>query len=663
MSKLNHIKNYYLENKLFKKRLFLSGIIIICLLAVLIVRLGYLQLHSHVLYAGLAAHNKLVLLPIEPNRGLIYDRNGVLVATNTPIFGLSIIPDQVADLDETIDALKEIIDITPENIRQFYKFLNQRKHFDHVTLKYKLTQDETDKFYAEQYRFPGVTIDVNMIRSYPLGKTMASVLGYVGRIDVQDLKKINFASYGVNSFIGKTGAEKYFEQTLHGKVGNQQVEIDASSHVVRALNTISPVSGDNLYLTIDSKLQQVAMEALGQEHGSVVVVDPKNGEVFAMVSNPSFDPNLFTLGIDPQAFKKLQNTPGQPMYNRAVSGRFPLASTIKPYIALEGLDSGSITPDYSIYDPGHFKLPNSSHVYLDWVHTGHGTVNVTKAIIVSCDTFFYTLATKLGINKIDNILDLFGFGKKTGIESSEEVTGIVASPKWKKQHRGKSWYPGDTVISGIGQGFMSATPVQLAAAVATLAERGARFKLHLLLKREVPGGQIISTLPELTSSIVLKSKKYWDIVINAMHNVVQGINGTARDRFGEDVGYTVAGKTGGAQLFHHNENATAADEARMPKKLRNHSLFIAFAPVVNPRVAIAVVVENSTVAPAVARKVLDYYLSSQPDFVIKKKIKKEVRTEVEDQTQDQESEQTQNQEQDQEANRTEQRNDFDREED
>lgn len=614
-SNFSQIKNYRAETKLFKGRLLLSTFIIICLFGLLTFRLSILQISHHGFYTHLAQHNQTVLLPVEADRGLIYDRNGILIATNIPVFNLSIIPDKVPSLKATISQLQKLIVITPENIKQFKRFLKQHKRFDHIPIKFKLTQDELDNFYANQYRFPGVVVDSSMIRNYPLSGTMVNALGYVGRINAKDLQKIDAANYGASNFMGKTGIEKFYEAKLHGKEGDQQVAIDAAGHIVRTISTTSPINGENLYLTIDSKLQKAAIDALGTEHGAVVAIDPKTGEVLALAANPTYDPNLFAKGIDFKSFQELQNSPGKPMYNRTVSAQYPLASTIKPYIALEGLNSGTVDQNYSIHDPGWFKLPNSSHVYWDWVHKGHGTVNVSKAIMVSCDTYFYTLAVKLGIERIDNALIHFGFGKKTNIEIPEENQGIVSSPKWKREHTGKTWYPGDTVISGIGQGFMSATPIQLAAAVATIAERGKRFRPHLLLKAELPDGKIITTPSETLPPVVLKNKKYWDIVINAMHGVVSSWQGTARTKFGATP-YTVAAKTGGAQLYHHvySENSSVEDESKIPKHLRNHTLFIAFAPVDNPKIAIAVVAENSIMAPMVARKVMDFYLlPHEPD--------------------------------------------------
>ena len=450
-----------------------------------------------------------------------------------------------------------------------------------------------------------------MIRNYPLGKITASVLGYVGRINQQDLKNINVENYRASNFIGKMGVEKHYEKTLHGKTGYKVAEVSATGHIVRILKIIPPTPGDSLFLTIDSKLQQAAQEALGTDRGAVVAIDPNNGEVLALVSHPSYDPNLFTSGIDNATYNKLQRSKDKPMYNRATLGSYPFGSTIKPFVALQGLDTATITPNFTISDPGWFKLPNSDHAYRDWANQGHGIVNVTKAITTSCNIFFYELSLKLGMEKINNILSRFGFGNITKIDTAEENPGILSSPKWKKKHKHKPWYTGDTIISGIGQGFMATTPLQLAHGTAAIAMHGKRFQPQLLLATKKDDDSLIKQEPISLSSVTLKNPKHWDLVIGAMQGAVVSSIGTGRRRFGPNPEYSVAGKTGGAQLFHHklvNENPAFEYQKNIPKHLRNHNLFIAFAPVENPKIAVAIVTENSVNAPRVARQVLDYYL-------------------------------------------------------
>jgi len=605
------IKNYTQEKQLFQRRLIIAAIVILLLIGLLITRLIYLQIYQHDLYSTMSKKNHLELRPIDPNRGLIYDRNGVLLAENVPVFSLDIIPGHIKDLKQTLADLQKIIAISPNDLEQFYKSLRRHRTFEPIPLKLKLTEEEVAKFQVNQYRFPGVMINARMIRNYPLGPTMSSVLGYVGRIDIQDLYNVDTVNYSASNFIGKSGIENYYENQLHGQIGYQQVEIDASSRPIRTVDRIPPIPGKNFYLTIDSKLQQAAKEALGDEQGAVVAIEPSTGEVLALVSTPDFDPNLFVQGISAKQFSKLQKTSGNPMYNRAVRGIFPLASTIKPFLALEGLDSGIITPHYTIYDPGWFKLPKTKHIYLDWNwrYGGHGYVNVDRAIIVSSDGFFYNLAVILGIDRIDDILNRFGFGSKTGIDMPNEASGLIPSPDWKMRVRGAHWYTGDTVISGIGQGFMLVTPMQLAAAVATIANRGLRFQPHLVAKIQLPDDQVFKQPPIAEDPIMLTNKKAWQVVIKAMQGVIRDPRGTGRIRFGTNPKYSVAAKTGTGQVYSsHGRDEDQRSEANIPKRLRNDSAFIAFAPVKNPKIAIAVLIEHSPRAGSIARKVLDYYL-------------------------------------------------------
>jgi penicillin-binding protein 2 len=596
LTRISPLKDYHREIKIFRSRMEKVFWLVILLTLVLFARLIQLQIFEHHFYTALAEHNRLELLPIEPNRGLIYDRNGILIAENKASFSLDLIPENIPDLEKTINALKKIIPLSDDNIKQFYKSLALHQKIEHIPLKMNLSPEEVANFYLNQYQFNGVTIGTRLVRHYPLSDTTSSVIGYMGRIDPKDLLTIDPLNYSASIFIGKMGIEHHYENELHGKVGYKEVEVDAFGRTVRVLKKVLPIPGTNLTLTVDTKLQQIVKDAFGKENGALVAIDPKTGEILALVSQPGFDSNLFVNGIDAKTFEELQNSEDKPMYNRAIRGIFPFGSTIKPFIALEGLDSGAITPDFTIYDPGWFRLPNVSQPFRDWVKNGHGQVNLEKAIMVSCDTYFYTLAVKLGIAKIDAILTRFGFGQKTGIDLDEEVSGAVASPEWKKLKIGKSWFPGDTVNSGIGQGFMSTTPLQLANAAVILANRGISVRPHLLLKEKVSFQPVAQ----------LKDRNTWEIVIDAMQEVVKNPQGTARARFGTNFPYTVAGKTGGAQLYHHKE--VNENEMSIAKKLRNHNLFIAFAPVDDPKIALAVVSEHSTIAPQIARKVLDYWL-------------------------------------------------------
>lgn len=607
MAKRLTLKDKNQEKQLFQRRLLIATLLMLLLAFSLVCRLVYLQIVQHDLYTTLSQKNQLTLLPIPPNRGLIYDRNGVLIAQNIPVFSLEIIPDKVKNLKETIAQLQQIIPISSDDLKAFYKQLRQHRQFDTVPLKLKLDENELARFYVNQYRFPGVVVRAQMIRYYPLGENMVDVLGYVGRINEQDLNNIDTTNYSATNFIGKLGIEKSYESTLHGTVGYQQVETDASGHIVRVLKRIPPVSGSTLYLTIDSGLQIAAMKALGENNGAVVVINPQNGEILALASNPAYDPNLFVQGISNDIYKVLQSDPNRPLYNRALRGLYPPGSTIKPYLAIEGLNSNVITPTFQISDPGYFSLPNSAHVYRDWRKGGHGTVNVSKAITVSCDTFFYTLGVKMGIIRINYIMHDFGFGQLTGVDVGEELPGLIPNPDWKRRAKGEPWYLGDTVVTSIGQGYNLVTPLQQANGVAQIAMSGHGYKPHLVAKIEDAKGHIVDVKPE-PLPVINVDQSVWDLVHTAMVNVLKP-GGTSA--IIGNAPYSIAGKSGTAQVFS-THGVLSDKNANLVKNLRDNTLFIAYAPVENPQIAIAVVVENSMDAKITTRKVMDYYFERHP---------------------------------------------------
>lgn len=595
------------QQQLFQRRLLIASILILVLTCSLLVRLFYLQIIQHKLYTTLSQKNQLTLLPIPPNRGLIYDRNGVLLAQNIPVFSLEIIPDKVPNLKETIKELQTIIPFTPDELTAFYKQLKEHRRFDTVPLKLKLDQTQLARFYVNQYRFPGVIVNAQMIRYYPFGSSFVDVLGYVGRINEQELAKIDTTNYSASNFIGKLGVEKAYENILHGTVGYQQVETDAGGHIVRVLKRIPPVGGESVYLGIDSGLQLAAEEALGSNNGAIVVINPKNGEILAMVSQPGYDPNLFVQGIDSATYKTLQADPARPLYNRALRGLYPQGSTIKPYLAIEGLSSGVITPTFKINDPGYFMLPGSSHVYRDWKKGGHGIVNVSKAITVSCDTFFYTIGVKMGITRIGYILHEFGFGQLTGIDIGDELPGLVPSPDWKKRTKNEPWYLGDTVVSSIGQGYNLVTPLQQANAVAQIATKGHGYVPHLVIKIQDAKGKVTIITPQ-PHPVIQIDPEIWDLIFTAMVNVLKP-GGTSA--IIGNAPYSIAGKSGTAQVF--STHGVIADKSqKLPKNLRDNTLFIAFAPVEDPQIAIATVVENNEEAKKTTRAVMDYYFQRHP---------------------------------------------------
>ena len=600
------IKDHQNESRLFIRRSLTALIIVLIFASVLFFRLVYLQVVNHKMYSTLSRQNLLAILPIEPNRGLIYDRNGVLLAKNVPVFNLMIIRGRVKNINKTVTALKKIIPISDSDIRNFKHSLKQHRRFDPVPLKMNLDETELATFYVNRYRFPGVMVRAQMLRTYPLGETLSHVVGYVSRINAKEMASVDRANYSASDYIGKTGVEKYYEKILHGTVGVKVVEINASGNVVRNIKRILPIPGNNLYLTIDSRLQAYAEKALGDNDGAIVAIQPSTGQILTLVTKPSFDANLFVNGISHHDYKALLNSPDHPLFNRAIRGQYAPGSTIKPFIAIAGLDSEAITIKSKIYDPGWFRLPNTKHVYHDWKYNGHGWVNVSKAIISSCDTFFYHLAVLLGIDTIDTMLNQFGFGQNTQIDMPEELPGLVPSPSWKRQSSGQSWYTGDTVLTGIGQGFLLATPLQLAQATATIAEHGARYQPHLLYKLQKPNDEI-ETLPAIEKPpLILYNPKNWNIVIQAMRNVVSSPQGTAVG-FGRQPGYTVAAKTGTAQVFGKQRDEERS-RMNIPKKLRNNHLFINFAPVNNPQIVLAIVVEHAAYADRIARHITDYYL-------------------------------------------------------
>jgi len=612
MQKRIPIKNHHREIQLTQIRCLVVFIVICILILCLLFRLIYLQINKHDMYTTLSNNNWLGLVPIEPTRGLIFDRNGVLLADNIPVFSLDVIPFEVRNMDKTLAELTHIVSLSDEDIFQFKKQLKQHRRFDEIPLKLKLSEQEVARFSENQHRFPGVMIKARPIRYYPFGNSFSHVVGYVGRINTQELKEIDQGNYSASHYIGKLGIEKFYEEELHGTVGYQQAENDASGKPLRILKEINSVPGKNIYLTIDSGLQLEAEKALKDIRGAIVAIQPATGQVLAMVSNPGFNPNLFVSGISHDDYKALRDSPDRPLYDRSLRGLYPLASTIKPYLALQGLNSGIISEEYNTYDPGWFTLKNSEHEYRCWVHTGHGNVNVSRAITSSCDTFFYELSTHMGIRRIDSILEQFGYGSPTGIDLDHELGGNVPSPEWKKKVHGTSWYEGDTVISAIGQGYFQATPLQLASAVATLANRGKRFVPYLMLREQHADGSITEQTPTALEPVTLANEDTWDVVIDAMKEVVESPQGTAY-RFGRDHEYTVAAKTGTAQVISRRGNNGDAEDlqSEIPERLRDHHLFIVFAPVENPQIALGIITENSSFAIEAARSLLDYYLGKK----------------------------------------------------
>ena len=613
MNKHVELKNHQREIYYFRLRLAVSIGFVLALLAILLARFVYLQVVRHDHYQTLAESNRISVVPIVPNRGLILDRNGVVLAHNYSGYTLEIIPNRTADLEATINELSTLVEITPKDRKRFKKLLAERRNFETLMIRSRLTDEEVARFAAQQYRFPGVEIKARLFRDYPYGEKTAHLIGYVGRINQTDVAQLEendlAANYRGSDYIGKTGLEQSYESELHGVTGVEQVEVDSGGRAVRRLSRTPPVSGNALVLSIDAKLQEIAFQSFGNYRGALVAIDPNNGEVLAFVSKPGYDPSLFIDGIDTQSWDELNNSPDTPLNNRALRGQYPPGSTIKPFMALAGLHYGERSPSFTISDPGYFTLPGSSHQYRDWKKGGHGSVDLFKSIVVSCDTYYYGLATDLGIDRIFSYLSRFGFGKKTGIDLEGETSGLLPSQEWKKKRYQQIWYPGDTVSVGIGQGYNLVTPMQLALATATLANNGIGYKPHLV--REVRSAHIDENHAISNESLLdLEIEPaHLDLVRRAMVAVTQP-GGTAVQA-AAGAPYHIAGKTGTAQVIGMKQGEKYVED-QVQERHRDHAWFIAFAPAEQPRIALVVLAENgghggSTAAP-IARKVLDYYL-------------------------------------------------------
>ncbi|MDD4979093.1 MAG: penicillin-binding protein 2 [Gallionella sp.] len=616
------LKNHLREIFHFRLRLAVSIGFTMVLMAILLLRFAYLQLLRHDYYQTLAENNRISIVPIVPSRGLILDRNGVEMAHNYSGYTLEISPSKVANVDATIDELATLVPIGARDRKRFKKLSSESHNLESVVIRNRLTDEEVARFAAQQYRFPGVEIKARLLRDYPYADKASHLIGYIGRINETDVDQLEendlAANYRGSDYIGKTGLEQSYETELHGITGIEQVEVDSSGRAVRLLSRTAPISGNTLVLSIDAKLQEIAEQAFGNYRGALVAIDPTNGEVLAFVSKPGYDPSLFIDGIDEQSWEELNNSPDHPLNNRALRGQYPSGSTIKPFMALAGLFYKTRSPSRTISDPGYFTLPGSSHQYRDWKAGGHGSVDLYKSIVVSCDTYYYGLATELGIDNIYTFLSRFGFGKKTGIdlgkrldngEFESESSGLLPSQEWKMRRYKQKWYAGDTVSVGIGQGYSLVTPIQLAYAVATLANDGVGYRPHLV--REIRSARAnenraITVPPDANMKLDPDDVA---LVKRAMVAVTQP-GGTAVAA-SAGASYQIAGKTGTAQVVGMKQGEKY-DASKIDERHRDHAWFIAFAPADKPKIALVVLAENGghgggTAAP-IARKVMDYYL-------------------------------------------------------
>jgi len=612
--RLAEIRNTRRELYYFQLRLGVAGAIVLAAFALLFGRFIYLQVIQHAYYDTKAEDNRISVVPILPNRGRILDRNGVVLARNYSAYTLELTPAKIADLNGTIDALSTVVEIQPRDRRRFQRMMEETKTLDSLPIRARLTDEEVAKLTVNLYRFPGVDIKGRLFRQYPLGEMASHVVGYISRIDDRDLERIDDADLSANykgtDHIGKTGLEQSYERELHGTTGFEQVETDAGGRGVRTLSRTAPVSGDNLSLTLDIRLQEAAERAFGDNRGALVAIDPSTGGVLAFVSRPGFDPNLFIDGIDPVNWDALNNSPDKPLNDRALTGLYPPGSTFKPYMALAALELGKRTPTQTIFDPGYYIFGNNR--FRDDKAGGHGSVDMYKSLVESCDTYYYMLANDLGIDNIAHFIGQFGFGARTGIDIEGEFVGVLPSPEWKlkrfKNPAQQRWFPGETISVGIGQGYNSYTPLQLAQAVATLANDGVMYRPHLVDYIENPKtGERTYVQPHPVKTIPLKPRN-----IEFVKHAMVGVNkeGTGARAFA-GASYTSAGKTGTAQVVALKQNEKY-DEKHVTERLRDHALFIAFAPADHPKIALAVLVENAgfgaRAAAPVARQVLDFYL-------------------------------------------------------
>jgi penicillin-binding protein 2 len=597
----------------FRRRIgFVGGFVLFCF-ALLLMRFVWLQVIQYGYYKTRAEENRISLVPVTPNRGLIVDRNGVVLARNYSAYTIEITPSKVPNMEQTLDELSKVINVEAKDRKRFKKLFEESKNFESLPIRTRVSDEEVARFIANRYRFPGVDIQARLFRQYPFGAFGSHLLGYIGRVTDRDLDKIEEQdqdnNYRGTDHFGKAGLELHYEFDLHGTSGVEQVEVDSGGHAVRTLARTPPVSGNNLTLTVDAKLQQIAEKAFGDHKGALIAIEPSTGGVLAMVSVPNYDPNLFVDGIDSTNWDLLNNSPDKPMLNRALNGAYPPGSTFKPYMALAALEYGKRRPEQTIFDPGFYNF--GGHQFRDDKKGGHGTVNMYASIVQSCDTYYYMLANDLGIDNISKFMRQFGFGQRSGIDIEGESEGVLPSQEWKrarfKHPEQQRWYAGETISIGIGQGYNAYTPIQLAVAVATIANNGVMFRPHLVKTiTDTRTGHVTEVEPKPIKTIPLKPENL-EVIRNAMIGVNKEGTG-ARAFAGAE--YVSAGKTGTAQVY--SLKGEKYKEGATKEHLRDHALFIAFAPADNPKIALAVLVENggfgAQAAAPIARQIFDYYL-------------------------------------------------------
>ncbi|GAA0252185.1 penicillin-binding protein 2 [Rhodanobacter caeni] len=607
------IKDTRGEGVMFRRRALAGFALIVVSLGLLLARFAYLQVARHDEFVTRSQNNRVKPRAIPPARGLIYDRNGVLLADNVPAFRLEVVPEQVKDMPALLARLGRVVPLDRDDLDAFAKQLKQNRRFESVPLKMHLTEDEIDRFAVNRWRFPGVDVVPYLTRRYPLGEAFAHVVGYVGRIDADDVDRLDPVRYKGTSHVGRSGVERSYENTLHGQPGYELVEVNADGRTQRVLETHAPTPGSNLYLSIDARLQKAAEAAFEGRPGAAVAIDPRNGQVLAMVSVPTFDPNLFVNGISQVDYKALTHNPDKPLYNRALRGVYPPGSTVKPLVGLAGLETGFRKPQDTVFSTGVFYIPGQSRGYRDDVRGGQGRVNLMQAIEQSVNTYFYKLALDMGIDRLSDYMAKFSFGRPTGIDLIGEVSGVLPSRQWKAEHSKEPWYPGETVIAGIGQGYWAVTPLQLAHAIATFAGHGIPYEPRVVMATQNGMDAPRKPLPNPPSGpSLIANPADWDAVNQGMQMVIYGAKGTGRS-LAAGFPYLLAGKSGTAERFSRTTNAYDTNRSTAYLASRHRAWFVAYAPADNPQIAVAVLLESgawgASAAGPIARRILDVWLA------------------------------------------------------
>lgn len=609
------IQDFAAESRLFNQRAVVAMLVVVLLFSVIIFNMYQLQVVKYQDYQTRSEGNRIKVVPMAPNRGLIYDRSGILLAENRPVFSLELVPEQVSDMSATLDALAELIELSPEQTDNFLKQVRAQRRFNSIALKEQLTDTEVAIIAANQHRFPGVTVEARLSRHYPFGDLFTHAIGYIGKINSRELQQLEqdgeAANYAASRDIGKIGLERYYQRELHGTMGYQEVEVNNRGRTIRVLRSVPAVSGQNIHLGLDVGLQLTAQQVLKQQRGAIVAIDPRDGAVLAFYSNPSYDPNLFVHGISSANYNALLNSRDRPLINRVTQGAYPPASTIKPHLALLGLETNTVTPQTKIWDPGFFMLPNSDHRFRDHLRWGHGWVDVYTAMIKSCDTYFYEMGIKLGIDRISDYMSKMGFGEKTGIDIHEESSAVMPSRGWKRARHNQPWYPGDTVPLSIGQSYWTTTPIQLAVATSVLLNEGKLATPHMVTAFSDDSRSNVLA-PPLKQVIEVVNPRNWQVVMDTMHKTVTDIGGTAHRAF-LGATYDSAGKTGTAQLAAIAQDAKYDADA-IDERLRDNAMYIGYAPYDKPTILIVVALENAggggANAAPIARQMMDYYFSA-----------------------------------------------------